>query len=316
MQKGYTALKNTSTTENRSDDTDYLLTGQIDNDLESDTLTHRTYGTCETLRFNRKKTDKCSEKFIPIYMFVSFVIIFILSVVCNRYSNQLSALSNSPDGSGGSSKSTDGCVSKMSTNQVRDTANQSEFKVTNKTIYLIRHCEKYSDESNGLSIDGNAHSVCLVSYFESFPLGRPQCSYGATSRTMRSIHTIIPVSIELKIPMHGSWSSTHIKKAVMDIHTYLIQYDIVLVAWEHHMIPELATALGCEACNGWNTDPRSHKTLNQLYDATWVLRYQDVAVNNSTIMFPNSPKMFVYNQNYINNTCQDIKDFTYKYTEY
>lgn len=201
-------------------------------------------------------------------------------------------------------------------NGCNDFQRQNDVVLKNKTIYLIRHCEKYSDNSNGLSIDGDAHSVCLVSYFESFPLGKPQCVYGATSKTMRSIHTIVPISIELKIPMHGSWRSSRIKNAVDDIYGYLSRYDTILIAWEHHMIPKLATALGCVNCNSWNIDPRSSQTMNQLYDITWVLDYKDVRINNNTVSFTESPKLYTYNQNFDKGTCRDIANFTYIMKEF
>lgn len=169
-------------------------------------------------------------------------------------------------------------------------------------IYIIRHCEKGKDSDMGLSRTGVEHSNCLIDYFKNFPEGMPEVAHSETSRTERSIHTLIPVQIELGIPLYSYWRSNKIKKEVHSIKSSLERYNRIVVAWEHHTIPELATALGCTVCNSWNENPLLHKMNDDLYNVTWVLKLEN-----------NTVTLRVYNQNFINHSC--IKDFNYTYEE-
>lgn len=174
----------------------------------------------------------------------------------------------------------------------------------NKTIYIIRHCEKSRNKDMGLNELGLKHAVCLVPYFKNFPMGSPKILYGAISRTMRSVFTLIPISVELKLPLYGSWKSNDIRDGIYDIYEYLLQYDTILIAWEHRMIPHLATALRCTKCNGWNKYSPSFKKIDDnLYNMTWVLRY-----NGS------SPTLYTFGQNFHAEKC--IDNFTYTFTKY
>jgi hypothetical protein len=176
--------------------------------------------------------------------------------------------------------------------------------LVNKTIYIIRHCEKSRNKDMGLNELGLKHAVCLVPYFKNFPMGSPKILYGAISRTMRSVFTLIPISVELKLPLYGSWKSNDIRDGIFDIYEYLLQYDVILVAWEHRMIPHLASGLGCTKCNGWNKYDSSLRIIDDnLYNITWVLRYNASA-----------PSLYIFGQNFHSGKC--IDNFTYESTEY
>jgi hypothetical protein len=152
---------------------------------------------------------------------------------------------------------------------------------TTKYVYIIRHCEKYKNKDMGLSKQGIIHSNYLVDYFKNFTYGAPKVIYAETSRTERSIDTGIPLSIELHIPMFNYWRSNDITNVANIVMNNLNIYQHVLIIWEHHYIPLLATKLGCKTCTSWNKNPTSYKTDDTLYYMTWILKYtsNDVEFN-------------------------------------
>jgi hypothetical protein len=82
-------------------------------------------------------------------------------------------------------------------------SDQSSLLRKRKEIYFIRHCEKDKNRKMGLSFNGIVHSACYIDYFKNFPLGTPQLAYSFISQTMRSIDSVIPLSIELQIPLYN-----------------------------------------------------------------------------------------------------------------
>lgn len=145
----------------------------------------------------------------------------------------------------------------------------------NKTVFLVRHYEKLNNKENGLDEIGLLHSKCLVSYFYDFEHGVPQVIYTELSRSFRSLEYVVPLSINLSIPVYIKE-----KKIISNIANWIVKnlefYDVILVVLEPNGIVEVAQYLGCESCVSWNIDPLSRKENDEnLYDITWQLIYTE-----------------------------------------
>lgn len=182
---------------------------------------------------------------------------------------------------------------------------KSRSKTKEKWIYLIRHNEKYIDQDFGLSANGLAHSVCLVSYFKNFPLGIPQIAFAERSKEERAFQSLMPTSLLLNIRLKARWDKSQIHKLINKIHLLATKknskYSIFLVAYEHHFLPYIAQKLGCTKCKSWNTNPLSNHTSGLIYNMTWVF-----SLTNFT-------HLYIYQQNYnsINHTCTENIDYNY-----
>jgi hypothetical protein len=186
------------------------------------------------------------------------------------------------------------------------TNNKPEITTYNneKWIYIIRHCEKLKDRDMGLSDIGIEHSLCLVPYFQTFPLGKPQIAFSSYSKTRRAIHTLIPITNAFNISFSSDFKTTETYEFSRFVLNELVKYDRIIIAWEHIHIPRLLQHLGCNSCKSWNNDPFSNEMTNA-YNIVFALKYY----NTSELSL-----LRVYNDNFINNEC--VKDIKYEYKEF
>lgn len=182
---------------------------------------------------------------------------------------------------------------------------QRHEKKNETWIYLIRHNEKYTDQSLGLSLSGEKHAFCLVNYFTNFPFGRPQISFAEKSKEGRAQDTLLPLSFFLNISLLADYDKTKIDHFIKDIYKASVKYNRILIAYEHHFIPVVAQKLGCTLCQGWGMNPLIDKTQGSIFNLTWVFSLH------------NFKFLYVYEQNYQNETqfCQQ-SNFLYPYKKY
>lgn len=144
-----------------------------------------------------------------------------------------------------------------------------------KTIILIRHAEKVISDPIHLSQEGRIRAGGLVNYFSSPPLdwgGIPQSIYAMRPSSFdtshRCIETVRPLAKYLDISVNIDYDKLEIDLLVdrirQDIH------DVILVCWEHHMIPSIANLLGYPT-EYWGFTPFLEESHN-CFNATWVLQ--------------------------------------------
>lgn len=118
-------------------------------------------------------------------------------------------------------------------------------------VIIIRHAEKGT--GNDLSPQGYQHAQELVSYFESNPdvtqYGTPIAIYAMSPSeddpSNRAVETVTPLAGALGLTLQGQFSKMQIQQvasAVMSDAAY--SGKMVLICWEHKVIPDLAVALG------------------------------------------------------------------------
>jgi len=119
-------------------------------------------------------------------------------------------------------------------------------------ILLIRHAEK-PDIGNGLSENGLKRAQELRSYFENNPavtkFGTPVAIYAMKPKdaegSIRPIQTVTPLANDLGLKIHADYLREDIQSLSHDILSNS-DYDgkMVLICWEHKIIPDIVVALG------------------------------------------------------------------------
>ena len=142
-----------------------------------------------------------------------------------------------------------------------------------KIILIIRHGEKVTtpdgDENSGdLTPKGQARAAALATAIpKNFP--HPDFIFAAANskKSHRVVDTVTPLSNALGEPLDASFKNKEFADLARELLTDP-KYDgkVVLIAWHHGHIPELAHALGAtQAPDKW--DPT-------VFDRVWVLTYQ------------------------------------------
>jgi len=143
---------------------------------------------------------------------------------------------------------------------------------TPKIILIIRHGEKVvtpdGDENSGdLTPKGLARAAALATAIpKNFP--RPDFIFAAANskKSHRVVDTVTPLSKALGEPLDTDFKNKEFADLAQEVLTDP-KYDgkVVLIAWHHGHIPELAHALGAtQAPDEW--DPT-------VFDRVWVLTY-------------------------------------------
>jgi len=162
-------------------------------------------------------------------------------------------------------------------------------------VIIIRHAEK-PDDGNELNQRGRERAAALVAYFQ----GRPEVLQFKTSAaiyaqapknsgsSIRPLQTVKPLAAALKLQVVQRFMHDDYRDMVKEI---LKREDLkdrmVLICWEHKVIPDIAQALGATDAPGkWHGD---------VFDRTWVItfgRNSDVALSNlpQTLLFGDSAK--------------------------
>jgi hypothetical protein len=130
-------------------------------------------------------------------------------------------------------------------------------------IYIIRHCDKTDDPNDCFcSAQGHIRSYLLPHFwYRELPLGSVPNSLVATNFqpddskcencSQREVLVLTPTAQLYNKTIHRPFCSDQTTKAAEFI---MQQTGIVIVAWEHKKIPELAHKLGAPQVGKWPAD--------------------------------------------------------------
>jgi hypothetical protein len=141
-------------------------------------------------------------------------------------------------------------------------------------VILIRHAEK-PPEGQELSERGKERAAALAPFFrgrkEVLTFGAPVAIYGErphkVTSSIRPVETVSPLAHALNQEVIEKFTRKEIDPLAQEILSKP-EYagKMVLVCWEHSMIPPLAKALGCTtAPDKWHGDD---------FDQLWIITYQ------------------------------------------
>jgi hypothetical protein len=131
------------------------------------------------------------------------------------------------------------------------------------TIYLIRHAEKLTDGREDLSWQGFLRAAELPALFlpPVFPtmtqprplLAKPDFLFATapSKHSNRPYETIMPLSSALNLPIANSIANDDYAQLAQLLLSGKYAGKIVLVAWHHGNLPQLATALGATPPYKW-----------------------------------------------------------------
>lgn len=164
--------------------------------------------------------------------------------------------------------------------------------VTGKPAYviLIRHAEK-PETGEELSARGKERAAALAPFFLERPeitrFGKPTAIYAerpkkATS-SVRPMDTVAPLAKAIDRQVIDKFTRVEIEPMAKEILTQpAYSGKMVLVCWEHSMIPPLAKALGC------TTAP--DKWHGKAFDRLWVLSYHP----DGSVTFEDLPQRLLF----------------------
>jgi len=148
-------------------------------------------------------------------------------------------------------------------------------------ILIIRHGEKPA-QGNDLSAKGEKRAQALVSYFETSPevtqYGTPVAIYAmapddSQDPSRRPIETVTPLADSLGLKINTPYARDEVKDLAESILSNS-DYDgkMVLICWEHNMIPKLAHKLGVE--------PKPADWPDTVFDQVWEIDYNGDQVSD------------------------------------
>ena len=160
-------------------------------------------------------------------------------------------------------------------------ATLSLFEITQQSAYadpaeviLIRHAEK-PPTGNALSPRGRERAAALAPYFQSTPevldFKLPVAIYAqrpknATS-SIRPIETVQPLADAIHLKINTTFVRDDFQSMVDEIrHKPEYEGHMVLICWEHKVIPEIAHSF--EADGAPKTWP------DETYDRTWIIKFE------------------------------------------
>lgn len=153
-------------------------------------------------------------------------------------------------------------------------------------VIIIRHAEK-PVVGNNLSPRGEERAKALVGFFKTNPavtqFGTPVAIYAmqpkADGKDVRPLETVEPLAQSLGIAVN-----TSIRKADVAILAKAVMSDpegagkMVLIAWEHHLIPAIAKAFGLTSAP--ETWP------DGVFDRAWIINFD----GGKPVSFQNVPQ--------------------------
>lgn len=141
-------------------------------------------------------------------------------------------------------------------------------------VILIRHGEK-PPEGNQLDLKGRERAAALAPYFqgtkEVLEFGTPVAIYAMGLKNEHTSHrpiaTVTPLAETLKLKIVEQYTRDEFPKMVAEIQSKK-EYEgkMVLISWEHHVIPDIARAFG--AADAPKTWPGT------AFDRTWILTFE------------------------------------------
>jgi hypothetical protein len=136
------------------------------------------------------------------------------------------------------------------------------------TILIIRHAEKLDNGESDLSSAGFDRAGLLPNaFYPGGSLPTPQVIFAAaeSAHSNRSVQTVTPLAEALHLPIDDRYSDYDYKVLAAELLSGEYAGKIVLIAWHHGRIPQLAAALG--ATPPYNPWPA------QQYDHIWRINY-------------------------------------------
>ena len=141
-------------------------------------------------------------------------------------------------------------------------------------VIIIRHAEK-SDEGDELSLRGRERAAALVPYFlgtEDFlQFKTPVAIYAQAPKKatslIRSLESVQPLAADLHLTVIQTFTRDEYKRTVEEImHKKVYDGRMVLICWEHRVIPDTAADFGVEdAPKTWH---------GRDFDRTWVITFR------------------------------------------
>jgi hypothetical protein len=142
-------------------------------------------------------------------------------------------------------------------------------------VILIRHGEKPGHGNDDLSQQGWERAAALVPYFKGRPevldFKTPAAIYAQSPKkegsSLRPLHTVQGLAQALNLDVVQKYTRDDFQPMVDEILANpKYKGRMVLICWEHHVIPKIARALGAKDPPGFEDD---------VYDRTWVLTFKD-----------------------------------------
>jgi hypothetical protein len=149
----------------------------------------------------------------------------------------------------------------------------SSAHATPRRVLLIRHAEKPNTSSPDLSQKGYERANALTFLFEKDPVfateGLPvilyASKYSAGESANRCVETLTPLAQHLGVNLESPYlpaETSQMAQAILKDST--LDGKVVMVAWPHGEIVDLANALGSAPANKWKSSD---------FDRVWVLDY-------------------------------------------
>jgi hypothetical protein len=141
------------------------------------------------------------------------------------------------------------------------------------TILIIRHAEKLTDGRIDLSPVGFERAKLMPELF--LPVGvrpdlpMPQVLFATrvSAHSNRPVQTVTPLAAALHLPINDSFSNEDYAGLATELLSGKYAGKVVLVAWHHGRIPQLATALGAT--------PPYMPWPDQQFDRIWRIDFVD-----------------------------------------
>ena len=143
-------------------------------------------------------------------------------------------------------------------------AQTDHFKIDLKVI-IIRHGEK-PETGNNLTCKGLNRSLQLPAVIQS-KFGIPNFTYvpslkpGDKTSHSRMFETVVPLATKFNLAINSKFDEKDISGLTTEIKT---KNGIVLVVWEHSVIPYLLHGLGINEELNWPSDD---------YDSIWIITF-------------------------------------------
>lgn len=157
-------------------------------------------------------------------------------------------------------------------------------------VIIVRHGEK-PPEGVSLSLKGHERAQAFVPFFKGDPrvtkFGTPVAVFAQGPipefRSLRSVETVTPLANSLGMSVRTQFS--HLEygdMAAAILNNPEFDGKMVLVSWEHHVIPNLARQLGAQTVPSiWPGD---------VFDRLWVINYNPDGYTS----FQNLPQQLLY----------------------
>ena len=152
-------------------------------------------------------------------------------------------------------------------------------------VILIRHAEKPAS-GNELNSQGWQRAKALVYFFKHTPsmtrFGTPAAIYAMAPKgpngSLRPIQTVTPLADSLGLKINSSYKKGELAGLVGNIMSNsAYNGKMVLICWEHNIIPEIVKDFGWNAAPQWDGNS---------FDRAWVLNFN----GNSVVSFEDIPQ--------------------------